>query len=401
MASSFRGPRARRLERALRGLTVAAFLLAALFASRTAHAYAQFVFSSGTSRCVQCHYSPAGGGLLTSWGRDESADTISKWGGNGGLLHGAVETPKWIAVGGDFRLASVLSGTKDASSPAFSVFPMQADLYANVSFGESGISAYVAAGLRGAVRGDNDQTTSHQQGFISAEHYLMWKPSATGPYARVGRFFAPYGLRLAEHLYYVRRFMGFNLFEETYNVSGGYLQDNWEAHLTLFTRPPNSFPEFLQAGGSTLAGSGVAAYGEARFNSMFSVGAQGRAGQNDEKKFYQGGVDGRVWIDAAHLQIMGEADLARSQLRHASAAWSSFAGYLGATLFPTKGVMITVAGERYQEDLHVAAARDAADLQVAFFPIAHLEVMGLGRYQYAGSDAPGAKLAMLMIHYYP
>lgn len=379
----------------------AAFLFLALVVARRAEAYPQFVFSSGTSRCVQCHYSPAGGGLLTSWGRDESSDTISMKGGNGAFLHGAVETPKWLALGGDFMGAALVSSTKDASSPEFAVFPMQADLYAHVAFGETGVSAYVSGGLRGAVRGDNNDVTTHQQGLISAEHYLMWKPSATGPYARVGRFFAPYGLRLAEHLYYVRRYMGFNLFEETYNASGGYLEDNWEAHLTVFTRPPKGFPDWLQAGGSSFAGSGVAAYGEYRFNSMASVGAQARGGTNDEKNFYQGGLDGRLWLDAAHLLISGEADLARSQLKTSKASWSTFAAYLGATLFPTKGVMVTVAGERYQEDLHVAAARDAADLQVSFYPMSHLEIMGLGRYQYAGSNTPGAKLGMLMIHYYP
>ena len=35
--------------------------------------------------------------------------------------------------------------------------------------------------------------------FISREHYLMYRPEAMGIYARVGRFFAPFGLRLAEH----------------------------------------------------------------------------------------------------------------------------------------------------------------------------------------------------------
>ena len=45
---------------------VAIFALLAL--RGRASAYPQFQFSSGTNRCSQCHYSPAGGGLLTSWG---------------------------------------------------------------------------------------------------------------------------------------------------------------------------------------------------------------------------------------------------------------------------------------------------------------------------------------------
>ncbi len=51
--------------------------------------------------------------------------------------------------------------------------------------------------------------------FISREHYLMWRPAALGPYVRAGRFFAPFGLRLAEHYAYVRRDLGYNLLEES------------------------------------------------------------------------------------------------------------------------------------------------------------------------------------------
>ena len=66
----------------------------------------------------------------------------------------------------------------------------------------------------------------------------MWKPSATGAYVRAGRFYAPYGLRLVEHIYYVRRFTGNALYEEPYALSGGYVADDWEVHATAFTPPP-------------------------------------------------------------------------------------------------------------------------------------------------------------------
>src|ERR1700690_4595221 len=68
-----------------------------------ASAYPQFQFSSGTNRCSQCHYSPAGGRLITSWGRDESGDTISL-GGDGAFLHGLVPLPSWLALRRGVRL---------------------------------------------------------------------------------------------------------------------------------------------------------------------------------------------------------------------------------------------------------------------------------------------------------
>ena len=75
--------------------------------------------------------------------------------------------------------------------------------------------------------------------FISREHYVMWEPQSVGPYVRLGRFYAPYGLRFPEHLLYIRRDLGFDLLRETYNLSGGYMFSAWELHLTR-SRPTSS-----------------------------------------------------------------------------------------------------------------------------------------------------------------
>src|SRR6185437_13225534 len=88
-----------------------ALLLAAL--GGRASAYPQFQFTSGTTRCSQCHYDPAGGGLITSWGRDESGDTISL-GGDGAFLHGLWAPPSWLALGADVRLAGLVNASGGA-----------------------------------------------------------------------------------------------------------------------------------------------------------------------------------------------------------------------------------------------------------------------------------------------
>ena len=122
---------------------------------------------------------------------------------------------------------------------------MQADAYFRFAFGEA-FSLYVTAGARGEVR-PADEAISSQfstlgDRFISREHYLMWRPSATGPYARLGRFYAPYGIRFVEHIYFVRRYTGYELYNETYTASGGYVADDWELHVSAFTPPPSGFP---------------------------------------------------------------------------------------------------------------------------------------------------------------
>ena len=127
--------RLRRFQRAtaaqrLSGAAAFALLALLLFASRDAAAYPQFQFSSGTTRCGQCHFAPAGTGLINDWGRGEAGDTISR-GGDGAFLHGLWTPPSWVALGGDFRLASLANATGGPESPELVTFPMQADAYAH------------------------------------------------------------------------------------------------------------------------------------------------------------------------------------------------------------------------------------------------------------------------------
>src|SRR6185436_16793370 len=132
------------------GITALIAAVVLLAGARRAEAYPQFQFSSGTNRCGQCHYSPGGGGLLTSWGRDESGDTLSL-GGDGAFLHGLVTPPSALALGGDFRFAFLQNDVGNPAGPEFAYFPMQLDLYARVAIGESW-SVNVILGDRGIVR---------------------------------------------------------------------------------------------------------------------------------------------------------------------------------------------------------------------------------------------------------
>jgi hypothetical protein len=373
-------------------------LLALAFAPRSAEAYPQFQFSSGTQRCAQCHYSPAGFGLLTSWGRDEGADTISR-GGDGSFLHGLWAPPDWLALGGDFRAAAIRNDANGSGPPEVAVFPMQGDLYARAGFGETGLSIYVAGGVRGTTRPGSTAISDRIESVISREHYVMWKPSATGAFVRAGRFYAPFGLRLAEHIFYVRSVTGFNLYEETYNVSGGYLAEDWELHVTGFTAPPTSLPLPLR---STAQGAGAAIYAEKRFESAGALALQTRVSSSKERTIIQAGTVGKLWLDSARLLFMGELDL-----QHVSAGGASvnqLVSYFGPTFFPVKGLMATLALERFQEDLSVSpTAHTAVDLQVTLFPWAHCELILLGRYQMVGTgpaDGATGSLGMLQLHYY-
>ena len=194
-----------------------AFAFVVVLGARPAEAYPQWQLSTDIQRCDQCHYAPEGGGLINNFGRDFVGEE-STFGGNGDFLHGAATLPSWLALGADVRGAFASEDVGDVNGASAAVFPMQADAMARVSYHLVSFSGTV--GFRGQVRSDdslvplqNYQPITDSR-LISREHYVLVRAGALGGYLRAGRFFAPFGLRLAEHIVYVRRDLGFATMEE-------------------------------------------------------------------------------------------------------------------------------------------------------------------------------------------
>ena len=360
-----------------------------LAAARPAEGYPQFQLATGAARCNQCHYAPAGGGLINGYGRDEAADSISM-GGYGDFLHGVWELPSWLGLGGDLRAAGLVNNVGATDGAELTAFPMQADLYARVAV--EAFSLYVSAGITGAVRPEADFVDR----LVSREHYLMWRPKSVGPYLRVGRFFAPYGLRLAEHLSFVRRFLGFNTLEETYNLAGGVVNDGWELHATAFTPDP-----FRPVG---FEGSGGAVYYERRFGETFAAAAQARFAIASGDTRTQGGLVGKLYLEPARTLLLVQTDLVHERFDETGASRLQWVYYLGASWRFARGFMVQLMLERWDPDLATrGVARDALDLEVQWFPTAHVEVSLFGRLQLIGpgsDDSTGAQVLMLQAHYY-
>ena len=365
---------------------------------RPAHAYPQWQLSTGAVRCNQCHYAPAGGGLINSYGRDAVGDELSSFGGNGAFLHGAVSLPIWLALGVDLRGAFVDQDVQDPGGPTVAVFPMQADVTARVAL-PAGFSVEGVLGLRGQVR-DPDQLVPYQNfqpvstsELISREHYLMWEPEAVGPYLRIGRFYAPYGLRMAEHILYINRDLGFDELEETYNVSGGFVYPNAELHLTAFA------PDFIRHIGSDE--KGFAAYMESRFHEdTIALAGQMRLAIAPGVTKLMGGVVGKGYLESLHTLLLGEVDLVDEVFTDlGDVSRVQIVGAAGFTLFPVKGVMITALGERNQVDVQINDAYTAGTLLVNWFPYAHFELQLMERVQFPSGGSP-ANTLFLQIHYF-
>jgi len=372
-----------------------AFAAAALGA-RSAGAFPQWQFSAGAARCDQCHFAPAGGGLLTGYGQDAAGEELATFGGNGAFLHGAVTLPAALGLGGDFRGAFVAEDVQDPAGTKLAVFPMQAQLNARFSLGD--FSVYGSIADRGQLRPNEDIVPDQNyqpistSWLISPEHWLMWRPSAVGPYVRAGRFFAPFGLRFAEHTLFVRRDTGFNLMQETYNVSGGYLTDDLELHVTAYA------PDFVRHMGSNE--SGVAASFERRIlGGTGSIGVQARyAAMPGAGRTIVGAV-AKSWIAPARTMLLAEGDLLHTEAGAAGGS-DGMVSAAGVALLPVKGLMGTFLWERKQTDL---SARDtttnAATGFISWFPFAHLEAQLYGQLA-SPAGQPTAKIFLAQLHYF-
>jgi hypothetical protein len=392
-------PRPSRFSASARALLLFASIAALVsLGSRRAWAYPQFQMTTGSARCNQCHYAPGGGGLINSYGRDFVGDGMSTFGGNGGFLHGAVDLPAWLALGGDFRGALVDQDVQDPSGNTVAVFPMQADVAARVAL-PLGFSLSGILGLRGQVRDpsvlvplQNFQPVSTSQ-LVSREHYAMWQPEALGPYLRAGRFYAPYGLRMAEHILYVNRDLGFDELEETYNVSGGFIEPHQELHLTAFA------PDFVRHIGSDE--KGFAGYLETRFlDDTIAVAGQARLALSPGVTKLMGGLVGKVYLEGLRTLLLGEIDAVNQTFTQlADTNRTQLVGAVGFTVLPLKGLLITLLGERNQVDVQVDSAWTAGTLLISWFPYAHVEAQLMERVQFP-SGGSAANTFFLQLHYF-
>jgi hypothetical protein len=352
-----------------------------------AAAYPQFQLSLGPDRCLACHFSPAGGGLINDYGRNEAGDTISR-GGDGRFLHGAWESPAWLQLGLDLRGAAAIK--RERGDRELLAFPMQTDVY--VRAGSEAVSLNLTAGMRGVAREGQPPLVER---LVSREHYVMYQRE-TGSYVRAGRFFPVFGIRSQDHTAYVRRYLGFHTLEEPYGVAGGLFGERWEAHVSAFVPRPI---EFLGAG---VRARGVALYYERRmFDDTAALAFQARLADSPDDHRLLGGVVGKRWFADAGVMLLGELDLQRQSFTAPrSPTRYQLAGYGGASKFVARGWMVGAAVHHWQPDLRVRSARNAAEINVQYFPRAHLELHLLTRAGGSGDFEDPGLLTLLQLHYY-
>jgi hypothetical protein len=197
------------------------------------------------ARCTTCHHSPAGGGLLTAYGRALSHRELSTTGdrraGDPGAETPGEEAFLWgalgnrlgpVQLGADLRpshLTFAFDGTRTHRA-----FWMTADLQAAVRLQQW--TVYGQVGRRPTAGGAE----------LASTEYWVAHESADGIGIRAGRFLPAYGIRFADHTSFNRQLLGLAQFDQVYGVEVSRATDR---SLLQITAGPGRAETLLDRGG--------------------------------------------------------------------------------------------------------------------------------------------------------
>ena len=161
----------------------------------------------GYPNCMACHISPAGGGILTDYGRSLSPELMSTWKFGNNFEHpfyGIGRNSENLKWGGQFRAVQV--HTENDRAKVGKLFTMQN----NLEFAVQYMNAFVV-GTIGTQEGPENYPDKGK--FLSERHYLIWE-ILNNLRVRFGKFRQHFGINSANHTRLVRR----PFFNETYNL---------------------------------------------------------------------------------------------------------------------------------------------------------------------------------------
>lgn len=363
------------MKRLVALLTIPMAYVAALTPGR-AHAYPELT-RFGYNTCMACHVAPTGGGLLTPYGRKLSAELMNTWGEerHAGVFWGAVDEEKledYLLLGGDIRAAQVHFENERVKAGRF--IKMQADVAAAAVH-----NAWTFLMRVGKIEDEKWRA-------IANEFWAKWSPTESLS-VRAGRFTPAYGLRLADHIAFVRGPFGFGLDSARDAAELGWFSETWSAFATVAKEFRETSPERT---GSLII--------ERAIGDTSKIGANVLIGDNNTTRRDLAGVWGIAGFSKRSYWLT-ELDWQTSK---AVTSQTAFATYqrLGYTVF--KGLDLNVLYERYQADVAKPdSITERAGPGFQFTPLAHTEFSGAWTKQRTRAPKELEEdYAWLVLHYY-
>ncbi len=205
----------------LRSVAVIFLLASAAFSGNHAHAEPYIAVRAGLE-CSSCHVNPTGGGQRNAFGNTFAQNAMNA---RPGAISNAREAwtgaiNRWVSVGGDFR--GRMAGTRvqgDTNPPA--EFEVQ-DVFAYLTFNLIPDRLTVHVDERVGPRGASNR-----------QSYALIRPGGGPWYIRGGRFFLPFGLRLADDGAFIRQSTGINFTTPDTGLEFGHERARWSTRVAV------------------------------------------------------------------------------------------------------------------------------------------------------------------------
>jgi len=363
-----------RLARCLLSVAIA-LLLFALLGEERAEAY-PWMIKHDHPGCVQCHMDPSGAGLLTAYGREEGEATLPMSYGappsdetqaqRARFAWGLFDMPGWLLLGAGLR-SGIIVRKVDGASAKPDLALMQADARVGVRAGGFRVSATL-----GFVN-DDSSPASVAGSLVSREHWLGYAWRSDALIVRAGRLNVPFGLRVIEHDFLVRRltrtdindsqqhgvalaFAGRWLRGEVMGILGNY-------QLRTAANRDRGYSGYLELMPTTWAAVGVSSLvTHAERDILWGV--------DDTRQAH--GVFARV-APAEALALLGEIDYLHDR-PGGGPSTHAWVGLLQADVEPRQGLHLIGAGEGMTSGYLGSQASVAGWLGVDWFFWSHLDV---------------------------
>lgn len=333
--------------------------------SRSAEAFPWMIRHAQTN-CSTCHADPSGGELLTVYGRlqgkdllsmqyrDPSLDDASLEAPRIGPLWNSVALPSWLLLGAAYRhsIITKLGAVNKTVAP-----PLQADVFGQVMLGpfRAAASLGVARVPAGSPHARPAQLTWGQGldwNLLSRWHWLGLAIGAN-TMLRMGRLNVPFGLRIPEHIAWVRDMTrtdyesdqqdGLSIF-----YASGAIRAEAMAILGNYQINPDAFRE---RGYSALLEGTLAPTATLGVSSKVTRAEKDFVTLEEATTLRQSqGVFAR-WSPAVPVVFLGELDLLLRSRRDAG-----YAGFAQVDLEPLQGLHFMLTGEVLDEGYTIRQA---------------------------------------------
>jgi hypothetical protein len=398
-----------RRERLLRPLLAFAVFVSLFVSVREASAY-PWMISKGYTACAQCHADPSGAGLLTAYGRAQSALLLSSFDPPGAReegepsnlsrqLFGVLPENEWLLVGGWVRNGYLWNYSR-GELVDHRFLQMRADLGAQVKVDRFRASATVGyqraesasfaqrAWVTGAAASGNVVSREHWLGFDVSDAVLI----------RAGRLELPFGLRNIEHTSFVRASTRTDVNQaQQHGVAVSFNDDGWRAEgmaiLGNFQVRPDAFRE-----------RGYAAYLERAFGTHVAVGVSSLVTRaevdidSSRRTVRQAhGPFARIGL-SERIAVLGEADVLVATVKNAPNT-TGYAGLLQLDAEVVRGLHVIGTGEGTRRGIAGETPTWGAWASAAWFVVPHVDVRVDFLYRTA-LDSPATSTLLFQGHLY-